>query len=86
MSVQFLFCMQMKRGDGTMFITKLCFLKASLQYGKNLWVFFPTYLSVQLTALEAKLKTLIGLQSTLKFVLYTAVWRTPCWKQKWMSK
>lgn len=29
---------------------------------KTCGVFFPTYLSVQLTALEAKLKTLIGLQ------------------------
>lgn len=52
----------MKHGDATMFVTKLCFLKASLQYGTKCRAFFPTYLSVQLTAREAKLKTLIGLQ------------------------
>lgn len=72
-------------GDAAMFITNICFLKASLQYGKKMWVFSPLS-SVQLTALEAKLKTYWPSAVTLTFVLYTAVGRTPCWKQKWMSK
>lgn len=62
----------MKHGDATMFITKWCFLKASLQYGKNWGGGIPTYLSVQLTALEAKLITLIGLQQ------YTEICSLPC--------
>jgi len=71
----------MKHGDATVFVTKLCFLKASLQYGKSCGVFFPTSLSVQLTALEAKLKTLIRLKQ------YTEICCLHCsWKQKWMSK
>lgn len=60
-------------------LLETCFLKASLQYGKNVGVFLT---SVQLTALEAKLKTHWPSAETLKFVLYTAAWRRPCWKQK----
>lgn len=71
-------------GDAAMLITNM-FSQGFSAVWEKMWVFSPLS-SVQLTALEAKLKTHGPSAVTLKFVLYTAAGRTPCWKQKWMSK
>lgn len=76
----------MKHDDATTLITKLCFLKASLQYGKNRGVFSPTYLSVQLIALEAKLKTLIRLEQYTEIRSLRCSMERTLLETKWMPK
>lgn len=74
----------MKRGDAAMFMSNM-FSQGFCAVWEKMWGFSPLT-SVQLTALEAKMKTHWASAVTLKFILYTALWTAPCWKQKWVSK